>query len=105
MERRWNIANNNVYIKGIKEGLPKRETEILSAKDRLNETIMISLRTKEGLDFSSIAKGFGADESKRIERELDKYVRSGMVQLHGAVAQLTDEGMLRADGIAADLFV
>lgn len=105
VERRWNIANNNVYIKGIKEGLPKRETEILSAKDRLNETIMISLRTKEGLDLSKIAKGFGADESKRIEQGLEKYIHSGLVQLHHAVAQLTDEGMLRADGIAADLFV
>jgi oxygen-independent coproporphyrinogen-3 oxidase len=105
VERRWNIANNNVYVKSVKEDSPKRETEILSAKDRLNETIMISLRTKEGLDLSRIAKAFGINESKRIEQGLDKYICSSLVQLHGAVAQLTNEGMLRADGIAADLFV
>jgi oxygen-independent coproporphyrinogen-3 oxidase len=105
VERRWNIANNNVYVKSVKEDSPKRETEILSTKDRLNETIMISLRTKEGLDLSRIAKAFGINESKRIEQGLDKYICSSLVQLHGAVAQLTNEGMLRADGIAADLFV
>ncbi|HYK56668.1 MAG TPA: radical SAM family heme chaperone HemW [Flavisolibacter sp.] len=104
-ERRWNIANNNVYVKSIKQGLPKRETELLSPKDRLNETIMISLRTKEGLDLKRIAKEFAFDESKRIEQGLRKYVANGFVQLHDDVAQLTNEGMLRADGIASELFV
>ena len=105
VERRWNIANNNVYVKNMNEGLLKRETEILSSKDRLNETIMISLRTKEGLDLNRIEKQFGFGERRRIEQGLDKYVKSGLIGLHNSIVQLTDEGMLRADGIAADLFV
>lgn len=105
VERRWNVANNNLYIKAVQDGLPGRETERLSAKDRLNETIMISLRTKEGLDLKRIAKEFATDESQRIEQGLHKYVTNGFVQLQNNVARLTNEGMLRADGIAADLFV
>ena len=105
VERRWNVANNNVYIKSINEGLSKRESEILSSKERLNESIMISLRTREGLDLKRMAGEFGLTESRRMEQGLRKYVDQGLVRLHDGVVQLTDEGMLQADGIAADLFV
>jgi hypothetical protein len=47
VERRGNVANNNIYTKTINESLPQRETEILSAKDLLNETIMISLKRRK----------------------------------------------------------
>jgi oxygen-independent coproporphyrinogen-3 oxidase len=105
VERRWNIANNNIYVRSIKEGLPPRETELLTASNRLNETIMISLRTMEGLDLERIEKEFGPAERSRIKQELEKFVNSGLVRLHLSRAQLTNEGMLMADGIAADLFV
>jgi oxygen-independent coproporphyrinogen-3 oxidase len=104
-ERRWNVANNNIYLRSIKEGLPQRETELLSVNNRLNETIMISLRTMEGLDLERIEKEFGPSERNRIQQDLQKFVNSGLVRLHHSMAQLTEEGMLMADGIAADLFV
>jgi oxygen-independent coproporphyrinogen III oxidase len=104
MERRWNVANNTIYIKTVQEGLPKRESEILSAKDRLNETIMISLRTMEGLDLEKVGNNWGLDESKRIQLGLQKFASSGLVRFQNSIAQLTDEGMLRADGIASELF-
>jgi hypothetical protein len=42
---------------------------------------------------------------RRLEKDLMRYINNGLVQIIGGHAQLTDEGMLRADGIAADLFV
>jgi len=104
-ERRWNIANNNLYIKSIKEGFAKREVEQLTPSQQLNESIMIALRTKEGIDLDKMQASWGEKERKRIERDLTKYIHAGLLQLHNNHAQLTDEGMLRADGIAADLFV
>jgi len=104
-ERRWNVANNNIYISGINKGLPKRETEILSSKNRLNESIMISLRTKEGLDLDKIEKEWGSNEKKRINQRLQKFTKSGLISVNNSIAQLTDEGMLLADGIASDLFI
>ena len=104
-ERRWNVANNNIYISGINKGLPKRETEILSSKNRLNESIMISLRTKEGLDLDKIEKEWGSNEKKRINQRLQKFTKSGLISINNSIAQLTDEGMLLADGIASDLFI
>jgi oxygen-independent coproporphyrinogen-3 oxidase len=104
-ERRWNIANNNVYVKSIAERLPKREVEKLSDSQKLNETIMISLRTMEGIDLTRIEQNFGQQERKRIEAGLSKFLDVGLIKMNHQHAQLTDEGMLRADGIAADLFV
>lgn len=104
-ERRWNIPNNNVYIKTISEGAPQREVEELTPAQQLNETIMISLRTAEGIDLEKIEKNWGEKERRRLEKELAKYINNGLVQRVQAQALLTDEGMLRADGIAADLFV
>lgn len=104
-ERRWNIPNNTVYIKTVNAGAPQRETEVLTPAQQLNETIMISLRTMEGIDLNKIENDWGAKERKRLEKDLQKYTISGLVQLNNHHAQLTDEGMLRADGIAADLFV
>lgn len=104
-ERRWNISNNNLYIKSIQENLPKRETEILTPSQKLNELIMISLRTMEGMDLNQLEKNFGADERRRIEKAFQKFVALSWVQFNNSFAQLTGEGMLRADGIASELFV
>lgn len=104
-ERRWNIANNQLYIEGLEKGTAIWESEVLSAKDRLNETVMISLRTREGLDLNRIEKEFSFQERTRIEKRLERYVKGGWIQMEKTRAALTDEGMLRADGIAADLFV
>ena len=103
-ERRWNIANNTVYVKSVNEGKPERETEVLTVAQQLNETIMISLRTMEGIDLSKIGAAFGEKEAIRIEKDLEKYTAGKLIRLENHHAQLTDEGMLRADGIAADLF-
>jgi oxygen-independent coproporphyrinogen III oxidase len=104
-ERRWNVANNNVYIKSLKEGHAEREVETLTPTQQLNESIMISLRTMEGIDLNKMQMQWGEKERKRIETDLTKYTRSGLINISHDHAQLTDEGMLRADGIAADLFV
>ena len=104
-ERRWNIANNNVYIKSVNEQKPQREVETLTPAQQLNEAIMISLRTMEGIDLNKMQIQWGEKERKRIEKDLAKYLHTGLIQIENDHAQLTNEGMLRADGIAADLFV
>lgn len=103
-ERRWNIANNNLYIKSINEGVAQRETELLTTTQKLNEFIMISLRTVEGLDLDELQNRFGDKERERIERQLQKFISHGLINLNNKVVQLSDEGMLRADGIASELF-
>jgi oxygen-independent coproporphyrinogen-3 oxidase len=104
-ERRWNVANNGLYIKGINEGAPARETEVLTLNQQLNECIMISLRTKEGLDLAKVASVFGEQVKENLKLGAQKFVNSRLLVQQNSLLQLTDEGMLMADGIAADLFV
>lgn len=103
-ERRWNIANNHLYCKGIMDHTWQRETETLTPVQSLNEYIMTSLRTSDGLDLRHIEKQWGHDESIQTQKGLQKYLSSGHAFLTNGQVQLSDEGMLMADGIASALF-
>ncbi|MBI5370386.1 MAG: radical SAM family heme chaperone HemW [Sphingobacteriales bacterium] len=99
-ERQWNIANNNSYIHSINQGIIPFEKEILTETQQLNEYIMTSLRTLEGLDTGKV------NEERRflLEASAKKYVDAGLLQRAGERLLLTNEGKLLADGIAAALF-
>jgi oxygen-independent coproporphyrinogen III oxidase len=104
-ERRWNVYNNTVYIKGIIEGTPGREVEVLTTEQKFNEYVMISLRTIEGMSLDEIERGWGSEWRDFVKMMMTKYVEQGLVAAKDNRFQLTREGMLFADGIASDLFV
>jgi oxygen-independent coproporphyrinogen-3 oxidase len=102
--RRWNIANNALYIQSIKNNIIPFEEEKLTDAERLNEYIMTSLRTIEGLDLKIIENNFSIKERKRIEDSVVDYINKKMIVYNNEKLLLTEEGKLFADGIAADLF-
>jgi oxygen-independent coproporphyrinogen-3 oxidase len=102
--RKWNVANNKKYISAIEKGLIDNETEVLTETQMLNEYIMISLRTIEGLDLEKIQTVWSNEKVSEIEKGLPHFKKHGLITIQENKVQLTDEGMLRADGIAADLF-
>lgn len=99
--RWWNVANNLQYIEAIRLGRLPFEKEELTAEQKLNEYIMISLRTMEGMDLDQLDAG----NRERILNEAGKYLTSGMMVMEAQRLVLTREGRLMADGIAADLFI
>lgn len=102
--RRWNIANNALYIQSLQNNKLPFEEETLSHQQQLNEYIMISLRTAEGLDLRKLGDRFGKDKSDQILLSGRKYMDSHKLLLNDDRLVLTKEGKLFADGIAADLF-
>jgi oxygen-independent coproporphyrinogen III oxidase len=104
-ERQWNVANNQKYIFAIANGGVFYEKEILTERDKLNEHIMISLRTNEGLNLSTVEEKWGKEKAALIEQQLKTHVHQNEVNKKGFIYSLTDEGFLKADGIAASLFV
>jgi len=102
VSRQWNVANNAKYI--LEPGLVG-EKEVLTAGQQLNEYIMISLRTVEGIDLRVMAERFGVDRMEDLRRRAEKYVLQAKLQLVEGRLRLTREGKLLADGIAADLFL
>lgn len=102
--RKWNVANNAKYIEAINNGVTESETEILTEIQKLNEYIMISLRTMEGMDLKKVKLVWGEEKMQGMEKKISLFKKNNLLTQKGMIIQLTDDGMLRADGIAADLF-
>jgi oxygen-independent coproporphyrinogen III oxidase len=98
--RWWNMANNNTYIQSINNGSSAFEKEVLTQVQKLNEYIMTSLRTIEGLDLSIMDE----PRSAEVRAASKKYIENGLVIMESGFLKLTNDGKLLADGIAADLF-
>ena len=54
--RQWNVSNNTSYIESISKGIIPFEKEILTPVQKMNEYIMTSLRTSEGLNLDKVDK-------------------------------------------------
>ena len=107
--RRWNVSRNILYIQSLQKDIIPYEEEKLSEVQKLNEYIMTSLRTSEGIDLDLIENTFGKEKSDKLLEVSDKYFKNYKL-LPIAIGTtnykliLTNEGKLFADGIAADLF-
>lgn len=111
--RQWNVSNLTKYIQLVGDAETQRrrdaelfyEKEILSTEDKYNEYVMTSLRTSWGCDIEKIERDYGKSYSHNFLKNIKKYLDSGIMLKDFNTYHLTDEGMLFADGIAADLFV
>ena len=104
-ERSWNVANNRIYIQSLQKNQIPSEKEILSSSQKLNEYVMTSLRTIEGMNLNFVEEKFSAKERKRIEKLLEsKIEKKNFFGENGRII-LTDEGKLFADRIAVELFL
>ena len=102
--RSWNVSNNTLYLKKIKNKEIAYEEEILSNVQRLNEYIMTSLRTMEGIDLSKVENLFGKNYADQLMKGSQKYLNNQNISLENKHLRLTRPGKLFADGITADLF-
>ena len=75
--RQWNIANNQTYIESVQKGIISFEKEMLTSTQKLNEYIMTSLRTIEGLD---LGRGEGSEsgvQSREFRVKSKKFIDEG----------------------------
>ena len=104
--RQWNVSNLTKYIQLIDTDTEcYYEKEILSKEDKFNEYVMTSLRTSWGCNIEKIERDYGKSYAHNFLKDIKKYLDSGIMLMKDNNFFLTDEGMLFADGIAADLFV
>lgn len=103
-ERSWNIANNALYIKKIKENKLPREIEVLSVTDRYNEYVMTGLRTVWGVRFTRIEKEFGNQYLQYLIMQAEKFILQDLLYIENDTLKTTRKGKFLTDGIASDLF-
>jgi oxygen-independent coproporphyrinogen-3 oxidase len=102
--RSWNIANNALYVSGIETETPVLETEELTSIQRLNEYIMISLRTSDGINLSLIQDKWNASIANELISKTQAWIESGHLAFNDTYFRLSQLGKLFADAIASDLF-
>ncbi len=102
--RRWNVSNNAAYISSLQKEIIPFQQEKLSDMQQLNEYIMISLRTQEGINLNFVTEKFGKEKVEKLQLGSKKYIDNKKLQVINDNLNLTMEGKLFADGIAADLF-
>lgn len=104
IKRKWNVSNNALYIQSLKKNSIPSEEETLTSTQSINEYIMTSLRTLEGIDLEKINTQFGTNHVNQLLNASKKYIQSEKIIQQNYRLILTKQGKLFADGIAADLF-
>lgn len=103
--RQWNIANNKKYIDAISNNSPQFELEELTNFDKVNEHLLIGLRTIWGCELTFIEQELPEKVYLTFLKELNIQVKKGFIIKKEEQLFLTEKGKLFADRIASDLFV
>ena len=104
--RQWNVSNLTRYIESIRHtSVCLYERETLTTEDKYNEYVMTSLRTSWGCNIEKIESDYGESYREHFLKNIKKHLDSEIILRKGNNFILTDEGMLFADGIAAEVFV
>ncbi len=99
--RWWNVKHPTQYTSALLAGnSPEKDREVLTHSQQSDESIMLSIRMKQGIELSTLAPG----QQDRVE----EYSRSGHLdrdRWEQGFLQLTPQGRLIADRIVRELVV
>ncbi|MCY7350825.1 MAG: radical SAM family heme chaperone HemW [Cytophagaceae bacterium] len=101
--RQYNVSNNARYVAAIERGEIPCETEHLTERNRVNEYLLISLRTQWGCNLSKL-KAISQEGHALIHSFTPSLIESGWLFRDGDTLRLTTPGKLFADRVAAELF-
>lgn len=101
--RSWNISNNRLYIKTLRSGEDFYESEVLSNKDKFNELLLTGLRTIYGVKLQQLEQLHKI--LPEFTKKLNQFEENKWLYKHEDSIFLTEEGKLKADLIASELFL
>tara|TARA_B100001750_G_scaffold243926_1_gene260179 strand:+ start:933 stop:2054 length:1122 start_codon:yes stop_codon:yes gene_type:complete len=101
--RQWNISNNIKYINSIEKNIIPFKIEKLSEENKLNEYLLTSIRTSNGVNKNFINKNFNSKLISLLKRKLKNIPREFIIENENNI-KLTNRGKCFADKITRDLF-
>ena len=102
--RYTNVPDLEKYVRGLKEeGLPPREEERLSETEKMNEFILLRLRTSDGLRPSEFLRRWGDDFFTLCGGKLESLAAQGLIRAEDDCVRLTLEGLCVADRVISEL--
>ena len=102
--RVWAVSSVAEYLAGVDRG-ECYENELLTATDRYNETIMTSLRCREGVDLAELEKNFGRARKEYFVNSSARLVASGVLVKDENRVAMCPERWLVSDSVIAELFI
>ncbi|MCF8275623.1 MAG: radical SAM family heme chaperone HemW [Flavobacteriales bacterium] len=100
--RQWNVRSNAAYLNSISTEKTFFKTEELSEIDRLNEQIMIGLRTKWGVEKAKMEQ-IRSDSWKILVSEVARQEPENYI-VDESTIRLSEIGKLFSDKLTSDLF-
>jgi oxygen-independent coproporphyrinogen-3 oxidase len=99
--RAWNERSFFDWERRVRRGeIPVAGREELGDEELLLETLMLRLRTREGLDLDDVEKRFGVDLLDLNRALIDKGLEDALLVREGSWIRPTLEGLAVADGLA-----
>ena len=101
--RQWNVADLGRYIAAIERGKVPAESELLDTPTRYNDTVMLSLRTCEGIDLARLRRNFGQRHLDLCLNAAQPYLSDGLLERRDDRLRLTRQGLFVSDMVMSDL--
>lgn len=97
--RSWNVPSIKSYLDGV-----AHESETLSATERYEEVVMVSLRTAEGVDLVRLEELFGPQKRAQFEATAAPFVEQKILLREGNNVAFAKEHWLVSDSVIAEFF-
>lgn len=101
--RQFNVRDNRKYIASLQQAQLPATVELLTQPDKLNEYLLISLRTSWGVDLTHLCNNFRVDLFEDRGHYIRNLEKEGLATVTGTALVLTRKGLLLADEIALNL--
>ena len=101
--RRWNVGSLTKYLEGMENGTPDYEEERLDNAMVYEDTVMLRLRTCEGINIEYDI--LEPELRKYCLHHAQKYIADGLLSFDGANLKLTRKGLFVSDMITRELFL
>ena len=99
--RRWNIADVQQYMRAIEDGEPCYEEEHLDEDTRYNDVVTVALRTREGLDLTTLSDKHRNYCLKNAQRFIDDH----LLTYSNDHLSLTRRGLFVSDMVMSELML
>lgn len=93
------------YLKGVAQGNPRLEEEVLTKQEMMEEEFFLGIRKKEGVSISRFEKKFAENFSNRYGDIVEKLTRDGLVQVTDGSLRMTKKGLFLGDTVAEKFIV
>lgn len=104
--RRWNTDNIEDYCNRVEKGLwAMEDSEVLSLKEQMFETIFLKLRTQRGMNFREFKQRFGTDVRALFNAQLKKLKENGLIENDEKNLWLTEKGIDLSNSVFVEFLI